>query len=1001
MSSSAIRFYISFILFTAIILTGCSSKEIIKEEISTPAIIKLAELRKDIRTINLKLNLPSGSRVDTIIIDDAKKTIAVNFNKAVSYIPFRKKNVDDIYSFIKSYFGDDYSSYSFSIKTMGYDIKELIPNFYRDKNDYDKNRMPKLQQQRPKQIVKNISDKVDAVNGLEGKNILLWHSHGWYYSVNSNRWEWQRPRLFQTVEDLIPMSFTIPYLIPMLENAGASVFVPREIDTQINEVVVDNNSPKDEGTFYTETILDKSFEWIEPDKKGFAFGALPYPVNFNPFESGTFRTIKTSVMEIADASWMPDIPKEGEYAVYISYGSTDKNVTDAKYTVYHLGGKTEFKINQQIGCGTWIYLGKFKFAKGVNEQLGKVVLSNISTEDGVVTADAVRFGGGMGIVERNGNTSGRPKFMEGARYWLQYAGMPDTLIYNLNQTKNDYNDDYQSRAEYGNYLYGAPFGPNKDRSIRGLGIPIDLSLAFHTDAGITNNDTTIGTLAIYSLEGTDKKPVFPDGVSRIANRDLSDLIQTQIVEDLKQTFDPVWNRRQLKEDQYSESMRPNFPAVLLELLSHQNFLDMQFVLDPRFKFQAARSIYKGMLKFLSAQFNFEYVVQPLPVTHFTAQIENGKSFLTWQPTIDSLESTAAPDYYIAYTRIDNGGFDNGTAADIPEIKLNIEKGKIYSYKITAVNKGGESFPSEILSVYNSGDGKEPALIINGFDRIAPPAVVETNKFAGFINTLDAGVPDVYDIGFTGIQNNFNPASPYISNDAPGHGASNANFETKIIAGNTHDFVYIHGKSFKANSRSFVSSSNEAVWDDMLNLNNYKLVDLILGEEKETHWQKKTVDLRRGTEFESFPENFRTAITNYLNNGGSIFISGAYVGTDLFDDPKDSISINFAKDVLKFSLDADHAALAGNVFAVSSEFASINNIKFNTVLNDSIYAVEAPDAINPAKGAQTIFRYNENSFSAGTSYKQNYGVVVCGFPFETIIMEKQRNDLMRQVIKFLH
>ncbi len=61
--------------------------------------------------------------------------------------------------------------------------------------------------------------------------------------------------------------------------------------------------------------------------------------------------------------------------------------------------------------------------------------------------------------------------------------MPDTLVYNLNDNKNDYNDDYQSRAEYGNYLMGAPFGPNKNRDEKGLGIPIDLSLAFHTDAG--------------------------------------------------------------------------------------------------------------------------------------------------------------------------------------------------------------------------------------------------------------------------------------------------------------------------------------------------------------------------------------------------------------------------------------------------------------------------------------------------------------------------------------
>ncbi len=73
----------------------------------------------------------------------------------------------------------------------------------------------------------------------------MWPSHGWYYNNKMERWEWQRPRLFQTVEDLLPMSFTIPYIIPMLENAGANVFTPRERDTQTNEVIVDNDNQTD------------------------------------------------------------------------------------------------------------------------------------------------------------------------------------------------------------------------------------------------------------------------------------------------------------------------------------------------------------------------------------------------------------------------------------------------------------------------------------------------------------------------------------------------------------------------------------------------------------------------------------------------------------------------------------------------------------------------------------------------------------------------------------
>ena len=43
------------------------------------------------------------------------------------------------------------------------------------------------------------------------------------------------------MEDIGPLAFTVPYLVPMLENAGANVFLARERDFQTNEVIVDND----------------------------------------------------------------------------------------------------------------------------------------------------------------------------------------------------------------------------------------------------------------------------------------------------------------------------------------------------------------------------------------------------------------------------------------------------------------------------------------------------------------------------------------------------------------------------------------------------------------------------------------------------------------------------------------------------------------------------------------------------------------------------------------
>jgi len=701
---------------------------------------------------------------------------------------------------------------------------------------------------------------------------------------------------------------------------------------------------------------------------------------------------------LATASWIPIIPETGEYAVYISYESSDSNVTDAHYKIIHSGGETEFLVNQTIGGGTWIYLGTFKFDKG-KKKLQGVLLSNQSKDENkIVSADAVRFGGGMGIVEREGTTSGRPKFVEGSRYWLQFAGIPDTLTYNLNKNLDDYKDDYQSRAEYGNYLHGAPFGPNRNRNEKGLGIPLDLSLAFHTDAGITRNDTAIGTLMIYSIPGLDSQKVFPDGVSRLANRDLSDIVMTQLVNDIRVKYDSTWTRRQLMNSMYSEAARPNVPSMLLELLSHQNFYEMKFGLDPRFRFDVSRSIYKGMLKFLSAQYGFEYVVQPLPPTNFSAEINsNGEVNLGWKVQVDSLEPIAAAEKFVLYTRENNGGFDNGRIIESNKIILNdLKQGMIYSYKVTAANNGGESFPTEILSVCWMKNSSAPILIVNGFDRISAPASFDSPTFSGFTNFVDEGVSDKYELGFTGTQFNFDPDSKWLTDDNPGHGASHSDYESKIIAGNSFDFTFVHGSAFKENGFSFCSVSDESVMNSDVDLTKYKIVDFIFGEEKKTSLPK----YKDKIDFEVFPILLREKITNYLNGGGKIFLSGSYLGTDLYSDP-DSSGIRFANDVLKFKLKTGHAVKIGDVFSVNNNFLPLKNIiEFNTTFNDSIYKVESPDELGEVNGSEVLLCYLENNFSAAVGYKDKYSVVSFGFPFETILGEKQRNAIMKSVLNYL-
>ncbi len=984
----------------------------------------LEKLISDTLTIIANKQASVGKvNISSIAINIEEKSISVFANERLSEIPIRLTTVDRIYKMISNVMGSKYAGYKVNCMTANIEISFLIPNFFRTES-YDNQRLKKSDFTITP-LITNTSRPYIASSGLQNKHIALWQSHGWYYNQKSGKWMWQRARLFQTVEDLFTQSFVLPYLVPMLENAGANVLLPRERDTQINEIIVDNDINNALGR-YSEHNDRKSWKTGEA---GFANLQKVYKQGENPFKMGTYRFVSsiTEDDELTYAEWTPNIPDNGFYAVYVSYKSEEKSVTDARYTVYHKGGKTEFSVNQKINGGTWLYLGTFKFEKGKNRQY-KVVLSNLSkTSNRIITADAVKFGGGLGNIARSPNeagitqnvkssdsiglanavilpvevkepiTSNYPRYTESARYWLQWAGMPDS-IYSRNEGKNDYTDDYQSRGLWVNYLAG---GSSVLPSKVGLGVPIDFSLAFHTDAGTTFNDSIIGILGICSVSNSAGNTVFANGMSRWASRDLTDIIQTQITEDIRKVFAPEFTRRGLWNKSYSESRTPEVPAMLLELLSHQNFADMRYGLDPRFKFLVSRAIYKGMLKFSSSLSGSPYIVQPLPVREFSSRfIAKNRVELRWQPTNDSIEPSAKSEHYIVYTRIDEGGFNNGIVTNNNKIVMEIQPGKIYSFKISALNDGGESFPSEILSVCRMQHERGNVLIVNGFDRIsAPGSFVQNHTSGGFKNDDDPGVPYLNDYSFIGKQFEFDRSKPWVTDDNQGFGASYSNYETQVIAGNTFDYPYLHGKSIKLAGFSFVSCSKESVLNKAISLKDYPIVDLILGKQKQTFIGNAKKDM----EFKTFPLALQQSLLTYCDQGGKLLVSGAYIASDFYNSNYIKIEEKlFLENTLMIKLNSGIENLSSKVKMVNSPFSEFNRGEFSfyDLPNKYSYYLESANAIEPSGlGAFTICRYNGTNLSAGVAYKGKYKLCALGFPFEVIQSEKERNKLMESVLSF--
>ena len=156
-----------------------------------------------------------------------------------------------------------------------------------------------------------------------------------------------------------------------------------------------------------------------------------------------------------------------------------------------------------------------------------------------------------------------------------------------------------------------------------------------------------------------------------------------------------------------------------------------------------------------------YTVSPLTPDRLRVELTgDGEAVLSWNIVDDPDEPTAKPTGFVVYTAIGKGGFDNGqyVKGRNGSVKLNIEPGQLYSFRVTAVNEGGESFPSEVVSAFDVPEAQKSVLIVNGFHRLSSPAVRDNSVEQGFDLKQDAGVTYGPTAGWYGCQTNFSKAS---------------------------------------------------------------------------------------------------------------------------------------------------------------------------------------------------------------------------------------------------
>ncbi len=917
-----------------------------------------------------KVIFPSQPYLVSYNLDDRRRTLNVQLSPSFAAQDFTASSVRFYYKRLAKALPRPYNKYKLTIMAGGLPIEQLVagskcekgmPNAW-GKTEYE-----------GAPLVMNDSRPYFVSHGLFDRHLSLWASHGRYYDGKKDRWKWQRPNLFGTTEDLFTQTIVIPYLIPMLENAGAVVFTPRERDWQKNEVIVDNG-----GRGYVEDSGKET--WKTALEKGFAYHAGTYRDGENPFTQGTARAVKaTKKADVSWASYQPNIPQGGKYAVYVSYQSLKNSVSDAQYIVMHKGQRTVFKVNQQMGGGTWVYLGTFDFDRGNNE-FNRVVVTNSSSESGVVTTDAVRFGGGMGNIERGGSCSGMPRCLEGARYSAQWAGAPYS-VYSSKNGSDDYGDDINVRSNMTNWLAG---GSTYVPTLEGKKVPIELSLAVHSDAGYTTvNDSIIGSLAICTTSFNDGR--LNSGVSRMVSHDFADSLLTGLQRDISGKY-RKWTRRYLWDRNYSETRKPEVPSAIIETMSHQNFADMRRGLDPNFRFTLARSLYKTILRFVNGNHSVPSVVQPLPVSNFRIERNSsGGLRLSWIAEKDEQEPTAVPTSYIVYTSEDGMGFDNGTVVYTSSFDFEAKKGVNYCFKVTALNRGGESFPSETLAAYLSKSAHaKDILVVDGFSRLSGPAVVDDYSRQGFDLGSDIGVSYGLTAGWNGRQQCFDKSRA--GSEGEGSlGYCGDELAGRFIMGNNRDGSVCHVKDIAmSGAYNVVGCSLEALDNNLVKLDHYNLVDIAFGLQRN--------DGHSLVVYKTFSETLQSKLRSYAKSGGRILVSGAYVGSDMTQPHERS----FMSDVLKTTFTGTDTNAGNNmVDGLGLSFDIIRQI------NDRHFAATSVDRIAACDGRSfAAMRYQDGS-TAGVAYDgTDYKSFVMGYPYECINNVRTRQQVMKGLLGFL-
>ncbi len=771
------------------------------------------------------------------------------------------------------------------------------------------------------------------VGALSGKIVYTHAGHG--YTANNltnGAWSFQRPETFELIEDLSNQD-QMTFFVDHLYRAGATVVPLRPVGHQVNEVVMDNTDP---GVSFVGAWSDSS----SPIYYG-AVGDTPYR-----FASASGSAGSTT----AYARYRPDIPEAGLYPVYVwtRYGSDRVNQA---YRINHTGGTTEVRIDHRMVGNGLVYLGTFAFEAGDGNTSGYVDIVNDSNESGVVIADMIRFGNGMGDIDRGGGISGLPREDEAGLYWMQWhvdrAQGVSSSTYRA--SSNDNSATVSASPRYAAYMNREASGLLSDR----------VFVSYHSNAG---TGSSRGVLGLYNGNNTPSSAtpnqfLLADTLARELNDDL-------VV--LDADYEHPWQNRTVvtldrSDIEFGEInnayINDEFDATIIEYAFHDNQLDAELVRDANVRDDVARATTQGLVRYFAelARGNPPINLAPDPVTLLGANLSGDGTSATvqWSGAVSDLGVGGDPaTEYLVQTSRDGLGFDGGVVVSgLPTVGtfshtiagLDPADGALH-LRVTALNLGGASAATDVLSVLPVAAGSlfdaTKVLIVNGFDR------------------LDRSLNPNQTIGSATID------------------------RVRPRQSNARDYPVRVAEAIEASAPGVAvdSASNESITSGLFSLSDYDAVVWILGEES-------SVD-------DTFDGIEQLAVNSYLNNGGKLFVSGAEIGWDLDQ-------LNNGRTFYNDTLRADYVADDANTYDVSGISGGIlDGLSFSFDDGSTDYDAQFPDVITTSNGSTLIASYGATGTAGGAGVAWNEQLVMFGFPYETIVGEASRTAVMARVLDYL-